>query len=226
MGVWCSMDPNLRAAVLGASNIQAPASSLGASAAPELAKLYAINFQAPQSSLAVKAQAQNASTAVQAQEEAAKIAAQKQQDLGDFKAYKIVKKNDGGYDFFDPTGQQVDIATLSQRTGANPADVLKDSQNPIDIQYVNDYQNLQKLGNALLNGDKATVQAYTDADKSLKKYATTRGGYQQLVNDFQKYYQRYYLTRSVSPTAWGISPADHPFVPTPQSANSVGTPSL
>lgn len=206
------MDQSLRDAVLSAQNIQAPASTLGADSAPEIAKLYGINFQQPQAKIAAGALAQGAQTDVTAQENAAKIAAQKKADEANFQAYKIVKKEDGGYDFFDPNGKQVDIATLTQRTGVKATDVLKDSENPIDIQYVNDYQNLQSFIQAVLSGDKKKKDAFVSAQPALKKY-NDKGGVNRLIDEFKKSYQRYYTPRTVNPSAWGASVPNQPVVP-------------
>ncbi len=212
------MDPSLRDAVLGAPQIQAPASPLGASQAPELAKLAQSSFQLPQSNQATGALAQQAGDLVQQQKAAAaaaKAAAKKKEaDLADIRAYRIVKKSDGGYDFFDPTNKQVDIATLTQRTGTKPSELLKESENPIDIQYVQDYQNLQDYAQAILSGDKKKAQTYRNSAPELKKY-DDRGGVQRLFNDFQSHYKRYYV-----PSAWGESPGSA-LVPSAQSENDV-----
>lgn len=207
------MNPDLRAATLAASNIGVPASSLGASNAPEIAKLYEAGFQLPQAKLAAGAQAQNAQNVVTEQENAAKLAAQKEKDKANIGAYKIVKKGDGGYDFFDPAGQQVDIATVSQRTGAKPAEILKDSENPTDIQYVQDYSNLQDFIRAVLSGDKKKRDSYIAAQPELKSYSD-KGGVSRLITDFQKSYQRFYVPRSTDPNAWGYSVPKSPVVPT------------
>lgn len=206
------MDPNLKAAALGASSITPPASPLGASSAPELAQLYASGFQLPQATGATTAAGNIASTTVKA----AQDAATQQQDLTNLKSYTIVKKGDGGYDFYDPTGQQVDIATVSQRTGTSPKDLVANSENPIDIQYRNDQTNLQDYVNAVLSGDKKKIAAYQAAQPALKQY-TGRGGVDQLIQKFKQEYQRYYVTRAQNPNAWGAVPGG-PVVPTADSS--------
>lgn len=212
----------LKDATLGASAISAPVSPLGASNAPELGKLYQSTFQLPQSEGATSAHAQLASQVVAEQKAAAAAAKQKQKDLSNINSYKLVKKKDGGYDFFDPDGNQVDIATLTQRTGVKPADVVKDSENPIDIQYVNDYNNLQDYISAKLSGDSKKAKAYEASKPELAQYQG-KGGAHQLISDFQNYYQRYYTPRDVNPNAWGVTPGDNPFVPTASDASeSVG----
>lgn len=214
------MDPSLKAATLGAANIQAPPSPLGASNAPELAKLYQSGFQLPQATGATNAAGNIAS------QELTAASSKKSNPLADINNYKFVQKPDGGYDFYDPAGQQVDIATLANRTGAKPADVLKDSQNPIDIQYRNDYKNLQDYVNAVLSKDTAKIKAYQKAEPALQQY-TDKGGVHKLIEQFQQSYERYYVPRSINPNAWGANVPNNPIVPTAQTGTALpGLPSL
>lgn len=217
----------LKQATLGAQAIQSPTSTLGASNAPELAKLYQSSFQLPQSSGATGAAAGVASDIAAAQRAAAAKAEaeakQKAADEADINKYRFVQKPDGGYDFFAPDGQQVDIATLSQKTGVKPVDILfnsklgTDSQNPIDIQYAEDQKNLNDYIRAKLSNNKTKVQGYEAAKPELSQYQG-QGGAHKLITDFQGYYQRYYVPRSVNPTAWGYNPGSNPLVPSPDTS--------
>lgn len=213
------MSPELLAATQGANQIQAPASNLGASQGPELAALYQSSFQLPQSQGAVSAQANVAAEQVAAAKKAAAEAEQRQKDLSDPSKYRQVQNKNGGYDFYDPNGNQVDIATLSAKTGTKPADWLKDSQDPTDVQYKNDYSNLQKFMDAVTSKDKKTVDAFTSTDSNLKKYTQSKGGLHNLMQDFYNSYQRYYVPRSQDPQAWGRIPGS-PLVPTSQGSSS------
>ncbi len=206
------MDESLRQAVLGAGNITAPASNLGASQAPELAALHAVDFQLPVSSSAAGALAGQASEQVAAQKAAAAAAKKKEQDLANISSYKIVKKDDGGYDFFDPDGNQVDIATLTKRTGVKASDLLEESENPIDIQYREDYKNLQDYITAIVNKDKETIDTIKSQRQELGQYED-EGGVDRLISDFKKYYKRYYTTRDEDSEAWGARPDRNIFVP-------------
>jgi len=82
--------------------------------------------------------------------------------------YQKVRKADGGFDFLDPSGQKIDINTYAQRTGERRADILKDSENPIDQQYVNDFVNANDLMQAVYNGDKQTVSDIVAQNPDLK----------------------------------------------------------
>lgn len=203
------MDDALRQAVMGAQNIQSPESNLGASQAPELAQLFQSTFQLPQSNQATGALAEQASEQVayaKAQAAAAKAAAKKKQDdMADPKAYRKVRKEDGGFDFVAPDGSLVDIATLTQRTGTRAMDWIDDSENPIDIQYLEDYQNLQDYAKSILGKNKAKVDSYRAAAPELRQYDGV-GGVNKLIETFKKNYERYYVPRSQDQNAWGRSP--------------------
>lgn len=223
----------LKAATLGADAISAPTSTLGASNAPELANLYKSTFQLPQSSGSTSAAA-NVSGDIVAQQRAAAAAAaqaaaeakQKAADLQDLSKYRVQQKDDGGYDFFAPDGSQVDIATLSQRTGVKPVDILfsktlgTDSQNPIDIQYAEDQKNLNDYIRAKLSNNTAKIKQYETSQPDLSQYQG-QGGAHNLINKFQQTYQRYYVPRSVDTNAWGTNPGS-PVVGAAQTGNNYG----
>lgn len=207
----------LKQAVIGAGNIQSPASPLGDH--PELANLYKSSFQLPQSQMAAGAISNIGQDQIDYQKKADAAAKKLEEDMSDFSKYKQVQKDDGGYDFFDPLGNQVDIATLSQRTGKRPAEIVQDSQNPIDQQYLQDYTRLKDYGQAFYDsakGDKAAIkiiEQYNQQDKNLKKLFDEFGNkspdeYLGKVRDlFFNHYKRYYIPRTQDPTAWGTTPS-------------------
>lgn len=93
------------------------------------------------------------------------------EDMMDPGKYQRVRKDDGGFAFFDPSGKEIGIDTYTKRTGLRAAEVLKDSDNPLDRQYVNDYNNMNQLMNAAQNGDSNTVNTILEQnglDKNLK----------------------------------------------------------
>ena len=205
------MDPALRDAVLGAGNITAPASPLGASNGAELGALYSSTFQLPQSSGAASAGANIADQQVAAQKAAAAAAKAKEIDLADPSKYRKVKKADGGFDFYSPDGKQIDIATLTKLTQTKAADWLDDSENPIDIQYLEDHKNLNEYIAAKLGGDKEKASQFEEARAELADYQG-QGGADRLISDFKKHYQRFYVPRSQDQSAWGQRPGGT-FVP-------------
>lgn len=149
----------------GIDSVGAPSDNpLGASYSGLYQNLLKSSFQLPLAGAATNARTADQSIKVAnaeaAAEEAraARVAAlkEKQQKLKDAlegKNYQVVKKDDGGFDYYDPLGQKINLMQYTRATGKNAADVLKDSQNSLDRQFVADYNNLQDLTNAYLNKD-------------------------------------------------------------------------
>lgn len=212
------MDPALKQAVLGAQDIQTPSSPLGSF--PELQALYRSSFQLPQSNAAVGAGAEIAQEQVAAAKRAAAEAKAREEDMKDISKYRFQKNKQGGLEAYAPDGSYVDMATLSERTGAPvPAILAKyGSEDPIDLQFIEDYNNLEKFGSALLSGDSDTVSQYLNnpnpaVKKRLSQY-NGRDGYTKLVQDFRKYYQKYY-----TPGASSSFVEKYPYVPAPTSGS-------
>lgn len=138
------MDEALRQATLGAASIQTPTSPLGSF--PELAQLHQSSFQLPQSSGAVNTLA-NQAQAIVKQKEAKKS------------NYQKVKRDDGGFGFYDGEGNEISAADYAYALGKKPSEVLSDSENPIDHGYLQDYKNLQDYIEAKLNSKSNTKAA-------------------------------------------------------------------
>lgn len=151
------MDEQLRQATLGAGSIQTPGSPLGSF--PELSQLYQSSFQLPQSSGAASALAGQSQEAVTAQK------APKKSD------YKKVKREDGGFGFYDPNGNEISAQDYAVAIGAKPSEVLTDSENPIDIGYLEDYRNLQEYMEAKFNSksNEKLAKKAKQIEESVKK---------------------------------------------------------
>lgn len=146
-------------AITGAPQIQAP------TADPALGGLFNSTFQLAQSQRG--AQGLGAAAGLQAGYDAQSQEQERQnkaldlkdkiqaiKDQNDPKNYQKVRKEDGGFDFLDPTGKKIDINQYAQVTGKSPKDLLSDSENNLDIQYQEDYKTMQDIANAYANGDK------------------------------------------------------------------------
>lgn len=138
-------------AILQGANLSAPASSIA-----ELGNSMRGAFRA--SAVARPGQAQGVAAATQAEEEerrrkeAAEAAARKLQDKLDPSKYQKIRKEDGGFAFFDPDGNEIDIDNYAKKTGYRKVDILSDSENPVDLQFIDDYQQMQKLNQAVWSG--------------------------------------------------------------------------
>ncbi len=146
-------------AITGSANVQAPTTD------PALASLFGSTFQLAQSQRGAQGLGQAAGMQAQYDANAAEQARQAKaqelkdkitaiKDAQDPKNYQKVMKEDGGFDFYDPTGKKIDVHQFAQVQGKPVKDILKDSQNNIDMQYVQDYEQMQKIANAYANNDK------------------------------------------------------------------------
>lgn len=177
------MDESLRQATLGASNIQTPGSPLGSF--PELSQLYQSSFQLPQSSGGVSALAGQAQESVRQQEAKQKAKPQR------------VKKADGGFEFYDSSGKPITAEEYASATGKRAIEVLADSENPIDIGYLEDYNNLQEYMQAKLNS-KTNSKLRTKAENIEKQVKEAFGkdiasmNPQQLIEQFKRAYPTIY----------------------------------
>jgi hypothetical protein len=160
------MDPSLRQAVLGSASIQTPTSPLGSF--PELAALHQSSFQLGQSSGAASALANNAQQTVAEQKA---IAEAKKKQVSN---YQRLKKSDGGYTFVDPDGKEISAYEYANAIGKSPSDVLKDSENPLDIGYQQDFKNLSDYINSKLNS-KYNSEAESAARQTEKQVKDSYG---------------------------------------------------
>ena len=180
------MPKALKDAVLGASK-NTPGSPLGNY--PDIAGLYEASAQLPTSSAQVSAQGFNDDVAVAnakaAKEAALKAAAQKAADIADPNKYQRLPKEDGGFSFVAPDGKEISAYDFSRITGNSIETVLKDSQNPIDVGFQQDYSNLQKFLTAVSSGDKETADSFIQQAPELEKY---RNDVQGLIDRFRQAY--------------------------------------
>ena len=182
----------LKAAVLGAQQAGG-ISPLGDF--PEIQKLYSTEQALAPKQQAVAGDIYNTGVTVanqKAEQEAAlRQKLQEIKDMSDPNKYQQVPKKDGGYSFLDPSGKEISAFEYSRITGQSPDKILAQSQNPIDISFVQDYQNLQDFMKAIANNDTETVDAVIDSNNELEKY---RDNIPKLM---KRFYQAY-------PTVFGV----------------------
>ena len=122
-------------------------------------------------------------------DEAARQAQMRQlSDKLDPSKYRRVRSADGGFEFFDPSGKKINIDQYAQITGQRLVDVLKDSENPTDLEYVNDWSNMNTLMQAVYNGDAATATSFLDQNPSLKGVSPQNYGL-ELVKKYPHLYR-------------------------------------
>lgn len=189
----------LKAAVLGAQADPAAASPLGSF--PELAKLYSSAPVLARQQLSSAAPNYNAGVQADNEAEARRLAAaeaaQRLKDLQDPSKYQQIQKADGGYAFYDPTGKEISAVQYAAVHNTTPDEVLKHSQNPIDLAYREDFKNLQNYINNKLRSKNSTKAADTaSAVEAQVKQAygidLNKMSPQDLIQTFQKAYPTVY----------------------------------
>lgn len=196
-----------RKAILGGLSEQTPTSPLGDF--PELAALSRSSFQLPGASAAAGAAGNVAQIGEANRRQAESIArrkkideiTQKIQDIKDStdpNKYQKAPKADGGFDFFDPKGNPISVAEYAKVTGKPVASILKDSQNFKDIQFIQDFDELQELVDATANG--LTPE---EKEKIEKKHPGIVGKIKnltpdELIKQFRSYYPNVYNPAATS----------------------------
>jgi hypothetical protein len=164
---------------------------------PELAQAYATSFSSPVSNARLNVENQQDQTAVAnakvAQAEAEKRAAA----FSDAKNYTVQQRSDGGFGFYGPDGKEVSAAQYANNTGQKLTDVLKDSQNPIDVRYIQDQQNLTKYLQAKSQSkfdpkQAAIAKQIENEVSSVHKINLAQANPQQLIQAMQQNYPSIY----------------------------------
>lgn len=146
--------------------------------------------------------AEKAAARQRAQEEKDKAdAAQKELDyINDPKNYKAIINDKGGYDFYDSMGGKISAVDYAKATNQHITDLYKDSQDPNDKDFTDDYNRVLQLGKILQSGDKkARDKFYKENPDWQKAYSKTP--YNEVVKDLRSEYPAYFrsdqeLTRS------------------------------
>lgn len=204
----------LKSAVLGAQQAGG-ASPLGNF--PELSKLYGDLSDLQPKAQAVQGAAYNAQVEDANAKAAAARAASAQNAMLDPSKYQRVPAGDGGWNFIAPNGQQISANDYSRITGKSLDEVLKNSQNPIDTSFQEDYKNLNdyiknKIASAQDPNSDAAKQVAAIEQKVKDSYGIDLKGAQ--ISDVMNAFQQAY------PTVFGGNktgvPAGQTFIPTSQ----------
>lgn len=138
------------------------------------------------------------------------------QDQLDPSKYKITTNpNDGGITITNSLGQDVSLQSYVNLTGANPAQVLQNSNNPKDQQFVSAYNNLQNYIQTKIGAQNGSQQAqaelndYYEANPGLKNLELG-----QVSNAFMQQYGSFFG----QPTQNGNALSQEGISPTIQSA--------
>lgn len=151
-------------AILSGAQQAAPSSYL-----PDIANAMRGSFNAAAVNRAGKAQGAVASQMAEDEEKRRQAALKAAQDRIDPSKYQRIRKNDGGFAFYDPSGKEIDIDTFSKATGSRRSDILKDSDNPLDQQFLDDYAKMNEVNQAIWRNDSTAILGYQLAFPELFK---------------------------------------------------------
>ncbi len=150
-----------------AANVTAPTSSI-----PELSNYFKAAFMEPivkQGIAGPGALASQKGQEADQQDEAARQAKmdslKRQADPGNSTRQR---KTDGGFAFFDPSGKEIDINTFSQRTGKSRSEILSDSENPVDLAYIDDFKRMREAMQVMYGGDEQEKAAFLESNPELR----------------------------------------------------------
>ena len=87
--------------------------------------------------------------------------------------FQAVINDAGGKTFLDGNGKPISVNDYARAKNITIADALKDSQDPADIDFVNDYKDTMQLGQIMATGNK----------KELDKFYEDRPGLETFVKD-------------------------------------------
>lgn len=192
----------LQDANASAAAITNPNNPLGSTLAPDLATIHNVGYANSDATGVASANVNIAQQQVTAAKEAAAAAKKAAQDAADPSKFQRIQKEDGGYQFLDGAGKEISASQYASALGISPDKVLKDSQNPIDIAFQQDYQQLQKYFTDKINSKNdptaaAEAQAIEDGVKKSSggKINLANLNHQDVVKSFMQAY----------PTVFGLT---------------------
>jgi hypothetical protein len=164
---------------------------------PELSQMYATSFSSPVSNARAGVEYSQDQTSVENAKKAAAEAEARAKAFQDAKNYTVQQRSDGGFGFYGPDGKEVSAAQYANNTGQKLTDVLKDSQNPIDIRYIQDQQNLTKYLQAKSQSkfdpkQAAIAKQIENEVSSVHKINLSQANPQQLIQSMQQNYPTIY----------------------------------
>lgn len=184
----------LKSAVLGAT--QTGTADPAGGNWPSIARLYSSDFAAPQATAEAGAGVGLAQQQV-AEQKAAAAAASSGGGRSGGGGFKIQARPDGGFGYYAPDGTEVSASVYAAATGKDVATVLKNSKNPIDQAFIQDYKQLQDYINNKKNSQnnpqaRSAAQAVETQVRKLYGIQLHQANPNDVINAFIKAYPTIY----------------------------------
>lgn len=204
----------LRQAVYGAKDITA--ANVGD---PVIDNAYASRVRAPVVHAASVALANQSAMNLEEAKKAAAAAEKQKAALSDPRNFQKIPKSDGGFAFYDPAGKEISAHDYALVTGQPVSKVLADSENPIDVAFNNDYNNLQKYMQAWQNGDRKAIDSIQKQSPELAKISNP----QDLIKRFYQAYPTVYGLGGFNGAGTAGQPNGTSFIPSASAGQSNDT---
>lgn len=140
-------------------------------------------------------QADNELEARKAAAEKAKQALAEQESeikrLSDPKNYQAVINDAGGYDFYNPDGQKISPVDYAKATNQHITDLYKNSQDPNDKDFTEDYNKVLEIGKIIQSGDKKARDKFFQQNPDWKQ-AFGNSSYNDIVKSLRDQYPGYF----------------------------------
>ena len=116
----------------------------------------------------------------------------------DPKKYQKVINEVGGYDFFDPDGEKISPRDYAKVQNKHITEIYKDSQDTTDQEFIQDYKDIQKIGEIVQSGDKKAYDKYLAKDPDIQKRLKENNitNYADMVKSFRSSYPQYFSSGS------------------------------
>lgn len=119
-----------------------------------------------------------------AEKAATSLQLQRLKDQQDPSKWQKIRKADGGFDYLDPAGNKVSVSQFAQATGQTRAQALDGSENPLDQQFLNDYNNLQDLTTDINNNDTTKIATFLENHQNIDPNTKPQDLMKELVKKY------------------------------------------
>lgn len=110
--------------------------------------------------------------------------------------YQAIVNDAGGYDFYNPGGEPISAVEYARKTNQRVTDVLKDSEDVYDKDFVQDYENVYRLGQIISSNDKDARDEFFKKNPEMKELQDMP--YEEVVSNLRELYPEYFRGRELS----------------------------
>lgn len=159
--------------------------------------MYATSFSSPVSNARAGVEYSQDQTAVENAKKAQAEAEARAAAFSKKENYTVQSRDDGGFGFYGPDGKEISASQYANNTGQKLTDILKDSQNPIDVRYIKDQKAMTdylqaKAGSKFDPKQAAIAKQIEDQVKGAYGYDLHKADWRETLNLMQQNYPTIY----------------------------------